>query len=183
MKKIIFIAAAMFMTMPLSAQNVKFGHVNMQEIVFLMDETDSARVTLDKYNKDINDTYEAMMKEYGVKVNTYQQMSANWTPAVLEAKAKEIQDIEARIQQFQSDAQRDMQNKQQELMRPIQIKANDAVVKVGKANGLVYIFDVSTGAVPFVNDALSMDVTNQLKQELNIPLDKKLQVPQQPQQQ
>lgn len=179
MKKIIILAAAILMTLPVSAQNLKFGHVNMQEIIFLMDEMDSARVTLEKYNKDINDTYNAMMEEYRVKVETYQQMSANWTASVLEAKAKELQDIEARLQQFQNNAQIDMQNKQQEIMRPITIKANEAVIKVGKANGLLYIFDVSTGAIPYFNEAVSVDVSNQLKKELNIPLDKKLPVPQQ----
>lgn len=180
MKKIFILAVAVFMILPLSAQNLKFGHVNMQEIIFLMEDMDSARVTIEKYNKDINDTYNAMMQEYRVKMETYQQMSANWTASVLEAKAKELQDIEARIQKFQQDAQIDIQNKQQEIMRPITLKANEAVNKVGKANGFIYIFDVAAGAVPFVNEMLSVDVTNQIKKELNIPLDKKLPAPQQP---
>lgn len=156
------------------AQNLKFGHINMQEIVFLMDEMDSARVVLEKYNKDIQDTYNAMLTEYQTKVSTYQQMAANWTPATQEAKANEIQNLEQRLNQYQQSAQMDLQNKQQELIMPIQQKASEAVNKVGRTNGFTYIYDLSIGAVIYFDEQSSIDVSNMVKKELNIPLDKKL---------
>ena len=146
----------------------------MQEVVFLMDEMDSARVQLEKFNQDIQTTYNAMIEEYNTKISTYEQMSANWTPSVLATKQQEIQDLQARLQQYQQNAQMDMSNLQQQLMGPIQKKANDAVAKVGRANGLVYVFDVSMGVIPYFDAAQSMDVTEQVKRELNIPLDKVL---------
>ncbi len=157
-----------------SAQDLKFGHINMQEVVFLMDEMDSARVQLDKYNKEIQDTYQAMATEYQEKINTYQQMGANWSPAVLQAKEQEIRDIEARLQQYQATAQNDMQAMQQQLIAPIQKKANEAVAKVAKANGLIYVFDISMGSVPYYSETLSQDITAQVKAELKIRADKKL---------
>jgi Skp family chaperone for outer membrane proteins len=42
------------------------------------------------------------------------------------------------------------------------------VKKIGEAGGYVYIVDISTGAVSFVNPALSTDITAQLKKELGI---------------
>ena len=72
----------------------------------------------------------------------------------------------------------DMQNKQQEIFAPIQMKANEAVQKVGRTNGLVYIFDISMGTIPFVNETLSIDVTPMVKAELNISPSKKLPAPQ-----
>ena len=93
-------------------------------------------------------------------------------------KQKELQDIEVRIQEYQQSAQVDMQNKQQEIFAPIQMKANEAVQKVGRTNGLVYIFDISMGTIPFVNETLSIDVTPMVKAELNISPSKKLPAPQ-----
>ena len=174
MKKSILIVLAFIFASTTFAQELKFGHVNMQEIVYLMDEMDSARVVLEKYNKDIEETYSAMVSEFQRKYTEYQQMAANWSPAVLEAKQKDLQDMEVRLQEFQQSAQMDIQNKQQEILAPIQMKANEAVQKVGRTNGLVYIFDISMGTIPFVNENLSIDVTSMVKAELNISPSKKL---------
>ena len=175
MKKITLIVACVFATaFVASAQTLKFGHINMQEVIMLMDEMDSARVELEKFNTDMQTTYNAMIEEYNMKVSTYEQMAASWTPAVLQNKQQEIRDLESRLQQYQQSAQVDMSNFQQQLMAPIQQKASEAVTKVGKANGLIYIFDVSMGTIPYFDTALSMDVTEQVKLELNIPLDKTL---------
>ncbi len=156
------------------AQDIKFGHVNMQEIIFLMAEMDSARAEMARFEADIQETYNQMVQELQTKYATYQQMAANWTPSVLQTKQQELQDLEARLQQYQQGVQQDMAALQQQLMMPVQQKANDAVNKVGKANGLIYVFDISSGSVPYFDATKSMDITDQLKNALNIPLDKQL---------
>lgn len=175
MKRISLIALSVIATaFVATAQELKFGHINMQEVVFLMDEMDSARVQLEKFNQDIQTTYNAMVEELNTKYATYEQMSANWTPSVLATKQQELQDLQARLQQYQQNAQMDMNNLQQQLMGPISQKANEAVTKVGKANGLIYVFDLSSGAVPYFDAAQSMDITAQVKTELGISPDKQL---------
>lgn len=175
MKRITLIAlSVVVIALTATAQELKFGHINMQEVVFLMDEMDSARVQLEKFNQDIQTTYNAMIEEYNTKISTYEQMSANWTPSVLATKQQEIQDLQSRLQQYQQNAQMDINNLQQQLMAPISQKANEAVSKVGKANGLIYVFDLSSGAVPYFDASLSMDITAQVKTELGISPDKQL---------
>lgn len=157
-----------------SAQSYKFGHLNLQEVIYLTADMDSAIAILDRYQKDLQETMESMQQEYYTKVNNYQQMSANWTQAVLQAKEQEIQELQQRIQTFQQNAQQEMQTKQQELLRPIYTKANEAVTSVGKSGGFTYIFDTSSSSIPYINDAQSVDVTDQVKTALDIPLDKVL---------
>lgn len=169
---ILFIAV--FSSLTLKGQELKFGHVNLQEVIYLMDEMDSAQVVLEKFSKELQETFMSMQSEFQSKVNTYEQMSANWTPAVLQAKSQELESMQQRLQQFQASAQQDLQRKQQELIAPIQTKAYDEVEALGKANGFIYIFDTSMGSICFVDDSKSVDVTEMLKNALNIPLDKKL---------
>ncbi|MBR5610772.1 MAG: OmpH family outer membrane protein [Bacteroidales bacterium] len=179
MKKLLIILfVALYGSAASFAQELKFGHVNMQEVIFLMDEMDSAQVVLEKYSRELQETFVSMQNEFQTKVNNYEQMSANWTPAVVQAKTQELESMQQRLQQFQASAQQDLQAKQQELLTPIQAKAFEAVETMGKANGFVYIFDISAGSVCFVNDAISVDVTEMLKKALNIPLDKKLKAQQ-----
>ena len=57
MKRIIVIALSVFSVVSLaSAQGFKFGHLNMEEVIFLMDETDSARVEMEKFNSEMQET-------------------------------------------------------------------------------------------------------------------------------
>lgn len=180
MKKLtIILFVALFGSVATFAQELKFGHVNMQEVIFLMDEMDSAQVVLEKFGNELQETFISMQNEFQSKVNNYEQMSANWTPAVIEAKTQELESMQQRLQQFQASAQQDLQRKQQEIITPIQAKAYEALESLGKANGFVYIFDISGGALCFFDDTKSIDVSEMLKKALNIPLDKKLQAPQQ----
>lgn len=159
----------------------KSGHLNFQEIVYLMPEMDSANVVLEKYGKELNDMFTSMQQEYQSKVSDYQAMNANWTPAVLEAKTKEIQEMEVRIQTFQQNAYQDLQMKQNELFQPLYQRASEAVRKVAKSKGLVYVFDVS--GLLYYDDQASEDLGEAVRKELGIPLDKKLNLQKMQQQQ
>lgn len=162
------------------SQTLKFGHLNTQELVALMPDRDSAALKLEKYSADLNETMEAMQVEFNTKLNTYQQKQATWTAAVLEAKQKELQEIQSRFEQFQQSAGQEYQQMQNLLLAPVFKKANDAIQKIGKEQGFIYIFDTSTGAVPFISTEQSVDVMPMAKKELGIPADKKL--PAQPKQ-
>lgn len=178
MKKfVIILFVAIFGSSFSFAQELKFGHVNMQEVIFLMDEMDSAQVVLEKFSKELQETFVSMQQEFQTKVQNYEQMSANWTPAVIEAKTQELESMQQRLQQFQASAQQDLQAKQQELLAPIQARAFEEVTAVGKANGLVYIFDLSAGSVCYFDETRSVDVTDMLKVALNIPPGKKMKQP------
>jgi len=173
MKKIIFAFTLLAVTAAASsAQNFKFGHLNLQEVIYLTADMDSAIAFMERYQKDLQETMESMQQEYYTKVNNYQQMSANWTAAVLQAKQQEIGELEQRIQTFQQNAQQEMQAKQQELLRPIYEKANNAVATIGKNGGYTYIFDTSSSSIPYINAAQSVNVTDEVKKALNVPLDK-----------
>jgi len=163
-----------------SAQTFKFGHLNSQELVALMPDRDSAAAKLEKYAADLNETMEAMQVEFNTKLNTYQQKQATWTAVVLEAKQKELQEIQTRLEQFQQNAGQEYQAMQGQLLSPVYKKANDAIQKIGKEKGFTYIFDLSVGSIPYFNAEMSIDVLPLAKAELGIPADKKLPV-QQPQ--
>ena len=154
------------------AQNLKFGHINSQELISLMTEMDSARMNLQLYQQDLEETMHGMEDEYNTKYTEYQRKNATWTPAVREAKEKDLQDLVQRIQQFQQTAQQDMQRQQQLLMGPIFQKANDAIQKVAKEQALIYVFDTSVGSVIYFDEALSVDLLPLAKKELGIPAEK-----------
>ena len=173
MKKIVLLAFCVLSFGALSqGQNLKFGHLNTNELISLMSERDSAVVKLQAYQNELEETLEGMGTEYNNKVNEYQRKQNEWAPVVLESKQRELQELGQRIQQFQANAQQDMAQMQQTLMTPVIEKAQNAITKVAKANNLVYVFDLSVGALIYFDDAVSLDLLPLAKKELGIPAEK-----------
>ncbi len=139
MKKIFVIAAMALISFAASAQDFKFGYVNYTELVQLMPEMDSVRVQLEAQEKETYETLGAMYEEYQSKVQQYQQKEATWTPAIKEAKAREIQEIEARFQESQQVFQQELQQMQQMLQAPVMEKAQKTVTDLAKAKGLAFV--------------------------------------------
>lgn len=173
------IVALMLISAQSFAQNFKFGHANLQELVALMPEMDSANVKLEKYAQELDETMSGMQTELQTKFADYQQKNATWTAAVLEAKQRELQEMQQRLSQFQETAQNEYLTMRNGLYAPIVQKATEALEKIGKDNGFTYIFDLSSSTIPFVNENVSVDVMPMAKKALNIPADKKLPMPQQ----
>ena len=173
MKKIVLLAFCVLSFSALSqAQNLKFGHINTSELISLMSERDSALVKLMAYENDLQETLEGMGTEYNNKVNEYQRKQNEWAPVVLETKQRELQELGQRIQQFQQNAQVEMNQMQQTLMTPVIEKAQNAVTKVAKAQNLVYVFDLSAGSLIYYDEAVSMNLLPLVKKELGIPAEK-----------
>lgn len=167
MKKTLLIAALALVCGAASAQNFKFAHVNLTELVQLMPEMDKAREQSDAAAKEAQETYQSMMEEFQAKYQAYEQKQASWTPAIRESKEKELSDINTRIQEFQQSIQQELQQLQNDLMAPIYQKANEEIDKLAKAEGVIYVFDVQ--AVLFIDEAQSIDLTPKARIALGIP--------------
>lgn len=163
----LMIVALFLSAASISAQNLKFGHINSQELLMAMPERDSAEAKLKKYGKDLQEQIETLQVEFNKKYQDYLQKKATFTDAIREMKEKELSDLQQRSQEFEQTAQQDYQKQQAELMKPIVDRANAAISKVAKANGFIYVFDVSTGSVAYFSDQ-SVDVLPLVKKELGI---------------
>jgi outer membrane protein len=165
--KSIMIVALFLCAASVGAQNLKFGHINSQELLMAMPERDSAEAKLKKYAKDLQDQIETLQVEFNKKYQDYLQKKATLTDAIREMKEKELSDLQSRSQEFETTAQQDYQRQQSDLMKPIVEKANTTIQKVAKANGFLYIFDISTGAVTYFSDQ-SIDILPLVKKELGL---------------
>ncbi|MDR1021689.1 MAG: OmpH family outer membrane protein [Prevotellaceae bacterium] len=175
MKKIILCAMLAAVAYGAKAQQpYKFGHINGQEMLALMPERDSAEAKYMAYGKDLEEMIEVMQVEYNKMLQEYQQKARTWSDAIRETKEKDLQDKGQRIQEFQVTAREDLQKRQMELLRPVIEKATNAVKKVGKDNGFTYIFDVSNAALAYWDAEQSVDITDLVRKELNIPANKTL---------
>ncbi len=149
------------------AQNLKFGHINSQELLSLMPERDSAQLILENYAQQLEDQLETMQVEYNNKVQQYLANQENYTNLIKQTKEQELTDLQERIQGFQNTAQQEIQQREAQLIQPIIDKAEKAIKEVAEEQGFTYIFDLARGTILYFSDT-SQDILPLVKAKLNI---------------
>jgi outer membrane protein len=158
-----------FVGQDLNAQNLKFGHINSDELIQALPEFDSANAHLEKFRTDLVNALELMQVELNNKSEAYQKDQKNLTDIVRQTKEQELMDMNRRIQEFQQSAQTQLQQKQAELFQPIMAKVDKAIKDVGKENGYVYIFTIGQGSsLVYFDEAKSTNVMTLAKAKLGI---------------
>ncbi|QQR98859.1 MAG: OmpH family outer membrane protein [Sphingobacteriales bacterium] len=168
MKKIITVLAFLIALSSTSLAQNKFGYMNSLELISLMPETQVADSSLQKYAFELQTLMEKMYKEYDTKANdaATKKQKGLLTPEQEEVVLIELQDLEKRINDFQSSAEEKVETKRQKAYDPILKKANDAIKTVAKANGYTYIFDTSAQALLYAVEG--DDIIELVKKQLNI---------------
>ncbi len=172
MKKMIFVLlACSFLgagtTFKANAQ-IKIGHINSQDLLAVMPERDSALLILEDQRQAILRQSEELRVEFKIKEEAYIRQRDSLSPLIAKTKEDELMDYNNRINTFETAAQQEMQNKQQELFQPIADKAQAAIKEVAKENGFTYILDLSMGAVVYFPEDESYDILPLVKAKLGI---------------
>ena len=167
MKKItlITLVAITCLTSALFAQD-KFGHINSEQLLMIIPETADADKAIQEYSQMLETQLQAMYSEYQTKAGEFQTNEGLMTDLVKQAKIKEIQDLELRIQQFQQSSQESIQQKRNEVLSPILEKAQNAINDVAKEEKYTYIFDISLGSIVYGEE--SRDIMPLVKSKLGI---------------
>ncbi len=148
------------MTSFMQAQS-NVAHINTQELIQAMPAMKSAQADVEKLGK----TYEAEIKELAAslqnKMKQYDSEAATQTDEENQKRVQEVQGLQRNIQEYQANAQKDLQQKEFDLLKPITEKAKAAIDKVAKAHGIQYVLDSATLIVADGKD-LMVDVKKEL---------------------
>jgi outer membrane protein len=149
------------------AQNLKFGHIDLQALVQVMPERASAETTFNNFQSELEEVLGEMQQNYQQKLNELEQLGEGASEVKRNAKISELQDIQQRIQNYQMTANQQLQQKQAELLQPVFDKAENAIQDVAKEQGLLYVFDTGTRVVLYKSNQ-SMDLLPLVKQKLGL---------------
>lgn len=150
-----------------TATELKFGHVNSQELMMDMPQMKEAQTQLEAMAKQYEDELAKMNGEYEKKVTEFQAMK-DVDEGIKKTRITEIQSLEQRITLVKQTAQEQIQKKQEALVAPVIDIVKKAIKEVGDEQGYIYIFDLSVPATVYQSPK-SVDITPILKKKLNIP--------------
>ena len=166
-KKIAFL---LLLIAPMSLFAQKFAHFKSMDIIPVMPEYSKAQTDIQKMQKQYEDEIKRASDEFNKKFAEYQQEQKTLPQNIQERRQRELQELQEKGMQFQQDAQQQLQKAYGDMMEPIYKKLEDAVKSVGSTGGYTYIFDLTRTDIPYINEAQSKDVTNDIKTKLGISL-------------
>jgi len=162
----LFLMVASIVPATMAQKSIKLGHINSSELMQIMPGRDSAQAAFQREVEDLQATLKTMQEELETRYNEYRAKESQMSDLIKQTKQRELQDMGARMEEFQKNAQQQLQDREQELLKPIIDRAKKAIEEVGKEKGYTYIFDSSVGALLYQQD--SEDIMPFVKAKLKL---------------
>ena len=122
----------------------KTAHVDVSEIMTKMPAMLDAQKQLEKLSTTYDADYKKMVEEYQAKLKKYEAEAATVTEAINGDRSKEVQDMQKRIVDYRDNAQKELQQKESDIVKPLMEKVRASIQKVGKANLIIHLPQRST---------------------------------------
>lgn len=171
--KSVLVAAGLFLTVGAVNAQQKIGHINTQEVLFLMPEYKTANETLESFVGTKRTEIQQMDAERQKKITAFYDKQKTVSEANKEEVGKElqalqgdIQEMEERMQQIQQRAEQEVGQKREEVFQPVFEKAETAIQAVAKEKGYAYVFDISQPATIYFDGG--EDISAEVKTKLGI---------------
>ena len=161
--KVALVAVGMLFAGNFANAQTKIGHINFNQLIDMMPETKTVTTQMQAYQKTFIDQLTTMNNEYTAKGTEFQKSQATMTDAVRTAKGNELQDMQKRMQDYQNNAQQQVDQKRQELGKPLIDKATAAVNAIAKEKGYAYVLDSSQVSLLVSPDADDLMAAVKLK--------------------
>ena len=144
--KTLFIAIVMFFGAQVASAQTKVGHIDVSALMTTMPAMKAAEAQLNKLREGYDTEYKKLVTEYQTKAAQYQKEAETAGDVLNQTRSQEMQDMGTRIQKYQDDASKSLQDKSVELQKPLMEKAQAAIQKVARAKGIQYVLDSTVGS-------------------------------------
>jgi outer membrane protein len=148
---------------------VKIGYISSQDLISMMPETKIADSTLQDYRAALVQDAQDKQNAFYAAVDSFNRDSVHMTDAEKSVKKADLASTSQELSNENQYIQQQLQQKQQELLAPINKKAVDAIQAVAKENGYTFIFEKDalvvsppgTDILPLVAKKLNLKVPEQ----------------------
>jgi outer membrane protein len=150
----------------LANAQVKLGYVNISQLVQAMPDTKSIQDQVNAYSKQFLDQLTNMNTEFQTKLKDYDAHKATMTDAARTATETELGDMQKRMQEYSNTSQQQVENRSNELAKPLFDRVRAAVALVAKEKGYTYV--INTAQTDLVVSPAGDDLTADTKAKLGI---------------
>lgn len=145
------------------AQN-KIGYFDINYVLPQMPEYKKAEADMNTYGKQVEQELKSKKEEFEKKYAAYMEAAqkGSLTPAIDEAKQRELQSLDQQYKDFQQSINRDMQQRRNGLLSPIYEKIEKNITEVAQASGFNHVLRAETCYVPVKANNISDSVLKKM---------------------
>ena len=141
--KVALVAVCMVVAGNFAKAQSKIGYINTNQLMELLPEMKTLQTQMQAYQKTFSDQLATMSTELQSKGQNYEAKRSTMTDASRTATESELQDMQTRITTFRDNAQKQIEAKSNELLKPLTDKVRAAIQAVAAAKGYGYVLDSS----------------------------------------
>lgn len=150
-----------------SAQT-KVGTIDTDYILSQMPQMEAVNKGLETYDKELQQDFQANVKQYDTLVKTYQANAENLAAEARQESESKIIELENQIKQFRQRAQLMMQMRRNELTNPLYKKIDAAMRAVIDEEGFTQILHAGGNSIAF--SAEEYDITEKVMNKMGIEI-------------
>ena len=170
MKKInILLISLLFLTSNVLSQEIKIGYTNVEYVLSFLPETKQVQSEVQAYGTQLQNQLQSKITDFQSKADAFQKTAATMTDLVRADKQEELQNLQASIQKFQTEAQTSIAQKEQDLFKPLFEKISNAINVVSERENFTHVFSAGVPGVDVLLYAKPTDdISNLVLAELGI---------------
>ncbi len=121
----------------------KVGHVNANEILIALPEFKTASDSAQNLEFFYQNELKELQGDFQKRATDFQESQGSMSEAMRKIKYESLVEEEQKLQLYAQEVQKELTNKKQLLMKPLEEKLMGAIDAVAKANKYTYIIDAS----------------------------------------
>lgn len=166
--RVIVLALALFLGGSLFAQSAdRIAFVNTDQILESMPTIDKAKAEVKDLNQKYKDELQLMQNEYNKKYSDFISYQTSMAENIRLRRMQELYELEQQINNFMEVAQKDVLDREEELLNPLRASIKTAVYQVGVEGNFVCVYDLANPAILFVTPD-AVDITSLVKSKLGV---------------
>jgi len=145
----------------------KVGTIDSDYIMTLMPEAKIVSKKSQAYGAKLDSSFSLKTQNFQTRVEDFKNKEKEMGELMKKTIIKEISALEQDIKNYQTNGNKLMQLKQNELMRPLYKLLNDAINAVANENGYTQVLTITGNQFVFIDE--KFDITNLVMAKLAIP--------------
>ena len=143
----LLLISLLFISQNILSQEIKIGYTNVEYILSFLPETKQVQSEVTAYGTQLQNQLQSKITDFQSKAEAFQQAAATMTDLIRADKQEELQNLQASIQKFQTEAQTSIAQREQDLFKPLFEKISNAINVVAERENYSHILSAGVPGV------------------------------------
>ena len=140
----------------------RYGFVNADSVLHAMPDYAMAHRSLTALRQKYDREMKRSEDDFNIKYESFLDQQRDLVPSILHKRQAELQDMMEKNIAFKAEARRLLAQAEADAMAPLREQINELLQQVAKDMQLAFVLNTGSDACPYVNPAMSVDITDTL---------------------